>query len=180
MRLLTPQEPPLEMPKFFNLGETNAEIPLRSMEEFKNAAESMTRQARRSILIYSQDLDTPVYSHEQFAKNILTLIKSYKNADVKILVRDSKAAVRQSHMMIKVAQQFSSYIEVKNIHEFYKETAASFLVADYKGLLFRNHSATYEGTVNFSSPPRALKLVEYFMEVWEKSEPDPYFRNVHI
>lgn len=180
MQLLPPQEPALEMPKLFNLGETNAEIPLNSIQDFKNAVMSMTKQANRSILIYSQDLDAPVYSHEQFAKNLFEVIKHYKNAKVQILVRDSKAAVRQGHAIIKVAQRFSTYVEVKNIQSFYNEIKASFMVVDNAGLIFRNNSIKYEGTVNFNSRPRAAKLSEFFTEVWEKSEPDPYFRNLHI
>lgn len=180
MQLISPQAPPDTIPTHFDLGQTNAEILLNTAEDHRNAAVSLTRQANRSVYIYTQDLDKPIYDNSEFTQNLLYMVRHYHHTRIRILLRDSQSAVKKSHSLINLSQKLTSNIEVKTITDDYREIRASFMIVDKVGLLFRAKASLYEGSVNFNSPARALKLIEYFNEVWEKSEPDPDFRKLHI
>ena len=179
-RLIPPQAPPDKMPTHFDLGKTDAEILFESAEANKNAVLSMVRQGSLSVSIYTQDLDPQVLNDERFAKLLLNMVKHYKQMQIRILVRDPMKAVKSSHVLIRLAQQLSSHIEVKTIPDIFSEVKASFMVVDRKGFYYRAKATEFSGSVNFNSPARAAKLLEYFSDVWEKSEHDPHFRKLHI
>lgn len=180
MRLIPPQTSPDEMPSHFDLGKTNAEILFETAEANKNAALSMLRQGHLAVSIYTQDLDPQVLNDETLAKHLINMVKHYKQTQIKILVRDSMKVVKTSHVLMRLAQQLSSHIEVRSIPDVYKEEKGSFMVVDRTGFYYRPKATEFSGSVNFNSPGRAVKLLEYFSDVWEKSEPDPHFRKLHL
>ena len=49
-----------EYPIYYRLGETSAEINISNVDENRNAALSLARQARRTINIFTQDMDAPM------------------------------------------------------------------------------------------------------------------------
>lgn len=179
-QLIPPQAPPTQLPSRFDLGKTNAEIIFNSAIANRNAAISMVRQGNLAVNIYTQDLDPQVLNDEAFAKNLLKMIKNYKQMQIKILVRDSTKAVKGSHVLLRLAQQLSSHIEVREIPDIFSEQKGSFMVVDRVGFYYRPSAREFEGSVNFYSPGRAVKLVDFFTDVWDKSTPDPHFRKFHI
>ncbi|MDH5392755.1 MAG: hypothetical protein OEY11_06170 [Gammaproteobacteria bacterium] len=180
MRLIPEQSPPSELPSHYDLGKTDAEIIFNNAAANRNAAISMIRQGHLSVSLYTQDLDPQVLDNENIAKYLLEMAKHYQQMQIRILVRDSTLAVKNSHVLLRLAQQLSSHIEVKTIPDVYREVRASFMVVDRKGLYYRPKASEFIGSVNFNSPARAVKLLEFFSEVWEKAVPDPHFRKLHI
>lgn len=179
-RLIPPQAPPNEKPSHYDLGKTNAEILFESAEANKNAALSMLRQGHFIVSIYTQDLDPQVLNDERFAQHLINLVKHYKQMRIQVLVRDSRKAVQSSHILIRLAQQLSTHIEVKTVPDVYSDVKASFMVVDRTGFYYRPKASEFSGSVNFNSPARAVKLLEFFNDVWDKAEPDPHFRKLHL
>jgi len=179
-QLIPAQAPPSKLPSRFDLGKTNAEILLNSALANRNAAISLVRQGHHSVYLYTLDLDPKVLNDESFAKSILQMIKNYKHMQVRILVRDSSKAVKGSHILLRLAQQLSTHIEVRQIPGIFNEEKGTFMVVDRAGFYYRPKAIELEGTVNFNSPARAVKLLDFFSDVWEKSSPDPHFRKLHI
>lgn len=181
MKQLIPlQASPSQLPSHFDLGKTNAEIIFTSAIANRNAALSLVRQGNLAVVIYTQDLDPNVLNDEDFAKNLLRMIKNYKQMQIKILVRDSTKAVKGSHVLLRLAQKLSSHIEVRGIPDIFSVEKGSFMVVDRVGFYYRPNAREFNGSVNFNSPGRAVKLVDFFSDVWEKSTPDPHFRKFHI
>jgi len=179
MRLIPPQAPPSEKPTHYDLGKTDAEIVFSSADVNKNAAISMIKQGHLAVNIYTQDLDPQVLNDETFAKHLLNMVRHYKQMQIKILVKDSSKVVKSSHVLHRLAQQLSTHIEVKTIPDVFSEKA-SFMVVDRAGFYYRPNASEFNGSVNFNSPARAAKLLEHFSEVWDKAEPDPHFRKLHL
>lgn len=178
--LIPPQVPPAELPDRYDLGKTNAEIMITSAAANRNAAISMLNQGGLAVHIYTQDLDPLVLNDESIAKNLLKMVKSHKQMQIKILVRDSTKAVKGSHALLRLAQQLSTHIEVREIPKAFYEEKGSFMVVDRSGFYYRPNAREFEGSVNFYSPVRAVKLIDFFTDVWEKSTPEPHFRKLHI
>jgi len=179
-RLIPPQAPPTEKPSHYDLGKTNAEILFESAEANKNAALSLVRQGHFCVHLFTQDLDPNILNDERFAQHLINLVKHYKQMSIQVLVRDSRKAVQSSHVLIRLAQQLSTHIEVKTVPDVYSDVKASFMVVDRTGFYYRPKAIEYSGSVNFNSPARAIKLLEFFTDVWDKAEPDPHFRKLHI
>jgi len=180
MKLLPHQAPPDTMPTHFDLGKTDAEILFKRAVANRNAAISLVKQGHLAVSIYTQDLDPQILNDKDFAQHLLSMAKHYHQMQIKILVKDSMKAVKSGHVLIRLAQQLSTHIEVKMIPDIYNEVRASFMVVDRTGFYFRQTASEFIGSVNFNSKPRAAKLLEFFADVWEKAEPDPHFRKLHL
>ena len=180
MLLIPQQAPPETLPTRYDLGKTDAEIIINSAAVNRNAAISMLKQGHLSVNIYTQDLYPHVLNNEDVAKHLLNMIKHYKQMQVKVLIRDSNKVVQGSHILHKLAQQLSTHIEVRTIPDIYNETRASFMVVDRAGFYYRPKAGEFNGSVNFNSPIRAVKLLDFFAEVWERASPDPHFRKLHL
>lgn len=180
MILLPQQAPPEKMPSHFDLGKTDAEIIIKSANANKNAAISLVKQGHLAVSIFTQELDPQVLNNKDFAQHLLRMAKNYNQMKIQILVKDSMKAVKSGHVLIRLAQQLSSHIEVKMIPEIFYDVRASFMVVDRAGFYFRQDEKEFVGSVNFNSKARAAKLLEFFSDVWEKAEPDPHFRKLHL
>jgi hypothetical protein len=54
------------------------------------------------------------------------------------------------------------------------------LICDDAGYFYRPLASRYEGAANFNNPGEVAKLEKYFMELWERSEPDSEMRELHV
>lgn len=181
--LIIPSRPMTkELPMFYKLGETEAEIHIDSAEENRNAAVSLIKQARFSIDIFSQDLDAELYNNKEIEQSIINLAKRHPNTKVRILAQDSQMAVRNGHRLIKLAQHLTSSVFINTPSPEFRDERCAFLVVDQLGMLYRVNASNrnYKASINFMSPQRAAKLTEFFSEAWEHSTPDIQTRRIYM
>ncbi len=166
----------------YKLGDTAEEVKINTVEENKNAAIALAKQARHSIDIFSQDMDTEIYNNNEFEQSIFDLAKRHPNTKIRILTKDSAMAVRNGHRLIKLAQSITSSVFINNPSAEYKDKKCAFLVVDKLGMLYRvtANNRNYKASINFMSPQRASKLTDFFNEVWEHSAPDIQTRRIHM
>ena len=171
-----------ELPIFYKLGETDAEVHIDTAEENKNVAISLVTQAHISIDIFSQDLDNELYNNEEFERSIFNLAKRHPKTKIRILTQDSQLAVRSGHRLIKLAQSLTSSVFINNPSREYRDETCAFLIVDKLGLLYRVSASNrnYKASINYMSPQRAGKLTDYFNEMWEHSTPDIQTRRIYI
>ena len=171
-----------EMPGYFKLGETSAEIPLSNAEENRNAAISLASQARYGINVFTQDLDNAVLDNDEFEQHIFNLATRHPGTQIRILVQDSTPAVKKGHRLIRIAQKLTSSVFIKNPPEMHKDDKSAFMTVDGVGLLYRGHAENYnyQASVNFMSPLRAKRLDQFFNEAWEYGTPDQQVRRLFV
>ncbi len=181
--LIIPSQPmSKELPLFYKLGETEAEVHIDTAEENKNAAISLVKQARHSIDIFTQDLDAELYNNKEVEQSIFNLAKRHPNTKIRILAQDSRKAIQNGHRLIKLAQSLTSSVFINNPSREFKDEKCAFLVVDQLGMLYRVSASNrnYKASFNFMSPQRAGKLTDFFNEVWEHSTPDIKTRRVYM
>jgi len=181
--LIIPSQPVAqELPMFYKLGETEAEVQIETVEENKNAALSLVKQAHHSIDIFTQDLDAAIYNNKEFEEALFKLSKKHPSTRIRILVQDSGKAIRNGHRLIYMAQTLTSSIAIHNPSRQHSDEKCSYLVVDKLGLLYRVNARdrNYRANVNFMSPRRAGKLRDFFDEVWEHSTPDIQTRRIYM
>ena len=171
-----------ELPMSYKLGETVEEIHIDGAEENRSAAASLIQQARISIDIFSQDLDAELYNNMEIEQSIFNLVRRHPNTRVRILVQDSRIAVRNGHRLIKLAQNLTSSVFINTPSGEFKTERCAFLVVDQLGILYRVSASNrnYKAILNYMSPQRAGKLTDYFNESWEHSTPDIQTRRIYV
>lgn len=162
------------------LGESDNEVKLSSVSDFREAALALVLQAKRQVQIYSPDLEASLYDNEPFVRSLARVANSHRTSLVQILIHDPKPAVNEGHRMVELCQQFSSYVHVRRIAEDYANNKEAFLMADQMGFLHRIDSDRYLGTINFNDVNRVGRMVRYFTEVWDRSGPVHEFRRLFI
>ena len=97
-----------------------------------------------------------------------------------MLIQDARQAVQRGHRLIELARQLSSTVESRRPAGEYRQFHETFLLADTTGYLHRRIPGRYEGTACFNAPGKAAEWEKYFMEVWERSEPDPELMRLYL
>ncbi len=162
------------------LGVSQLEIELHQRDETRHATTLMVAQCAESLEIFSRDLDAPLYDQADFLQALGALCRHHHNARVRLLVQQPLVAVRRAQRLIELARRLSSSIELRQPHADYHHHNEAFLVADRCGLIHRPLADRYEGSANFNHPVHAARALEFFREVWDRSETHPEFRRLHI
>ena len=162
------------------LGVSDLEIDLDTRAETQHATELMANQVQATLEIFSRDLDPVLYAREPFLDALNTLCHRNRKARVRMLVQDPTDAVRRSPRVVELARRLSSSIEIRQPHHDYRHYNEAFLVADGCGLIHRKFADRYEGAANFYAPIQAQRKLDFFTEVWERSQVHPEFRRLHL
>jgi hypothetical protein len=162
------------------LGISELEIDLDTRADTQHATELMASQVQSTLEIFSRDLDPVLYAREPFLDALNALCHRNRKARIRILVQDPTDAVRRSPRVVELARRLSSSIEIRQPHHDYRHYNEAFLVADGCGLIHRKFADRYEGAANFYAPIQAQRKLDFFTEVWDRSQVHPEFRRLHL
>ncbi len=162
------------------LGISDIEIELLTSAETRHATDLMVEQTQQTLEVFSRDLDPFLYDQETFLKLLSELCTRNRKARVRFLVQDPASAVKRSHRLVELSRRLSSSIEIRQPHQDYRHYNEAFLVADECGLIHRSLADRFEGTANFYAPVAARRKLDFFAEVWERSESHPEFRRLYL
>jgi hypothetical protein len=161
------------------LGQSLEPIELSDSDAQRRAAVALTLQARRSVNIFTRDLDKKIYDNRDVLDALQNLAINSRGL-IRILLKDSGQAVKYGHRLISLSQRLTSFIEIRKVAEDFKEYNEAFLVADEIGYAHRKHADRFEGIARFNAAKEAANLLVFFNEVWRHSEPDPNLRRIYL
>ena len=162
------------------LGESSGKLHLSSIEECKEASLNLISQARRSIYIFSYDLDAQIYNQTSFIDAIKSLAIRSEHSRIKVILQNNEKVQREGHRLIQLWRRLTSKIEIRRPSTDYIDHTENFLLVDKIGYLHRRLYTKYEATVDFNSRVETNKFCMFFNEAWEQSEPDSELRTLHI
>lgn len=140
----------------------------------------VVKSAKRSLSIYSQNLDAAVYDRIEFLDAVKKLILTHKFSRIQILLESPVEAIKNGHRLIELARRFSSFFEIRRVSQEYAGRKDAFLIADETGVVYRLNAQRWEGIADTHAPRIAQKYLDQFEEVWQHSEPEPEFRQLLI
>lgn len=164
----------------FMLGESKQKIQIETIEENRLAAIALAKQAGRSLHIFSHDLDPMVYDNNDFVDAVKALAIGHSQAQVQIIIQDSRKIIEKGHRIIELARRISSNIHIRKTPAEMKSYSTAFLIADKTGVLYRTIGDRFEGFVNFDDRFESKNLLDFFTTTWEHSAPDPELRRLYI
>lgn len=162
------------------LGETSLEFEVEKLAEARAVAHALAAQARRTLLLHTEDLEPAIYDDSAFLDAVSRLVRAHGQSRIWILINDARKVVQHGHRLIEIARRLSSAIQLRRPAPQYRNDHESFLLVDGCGYLHRRIAARYEGIANFHDPGKVADFEKYFMEVWERSEPDEEIKRLYI
>ena len=142
------------------------------------AALSLISQARRRIDLFTHNLEPLILDTPEIAAAITNFVKISPNSRLRILLCDPAIAVKKGHRLIELSRKFSSFISIRNTNKEYQSRALSLLMVDHKATLFRPHANEYHAIVNYQAGYECRQHLEFFNEVWNRSEPASELRQL--
>lgn len=162
------------------LGASAGEFALSTREDNRQAVAHLATQARRHIALFTPDLELNLYDQTPFIDALTQLAINNARAQIRVLIKDSQAAIKHGHRLIELSRRLSSYIEIRRVHSDYQDYNESFLLVDSYGLLHRLQANRFEGYISCKAALEVRRLQAYFDEVWNRSEPDIELRRLHL
>lgn len=153
---------------------------LATREQVRAASLYLVANARRTVHIYSRDLDPQLYDNSEFLQALGSFAVSHRYAEVRIIVQDAGPAIRDDNRIIGLAQRLSSHVGIREPGPQHREYNAAFLVTDSQGVIYRELGDRFDAIAAEDDRPRARQLVRYHDEVWEFGRTNPNIRALGI
>ena len=146
--------------------------PLTTLADVRAHITAATSGARRTLAIYTQDLEPQLYDHEPFLEAIKRLVLARSHARVRVLIADPMRAIRDGNRFVAMARRLTSYIDLRNVPKELRNNSAAFLIADNNASVYRANAATWEGVANFDDLATAARHLAYFDGIWNAADSD--------
>lgn len=149
-----------------SLCKSDQVLSLAGRDDCQQIIEAMSQQARHSLYIFTDKLETRLYDTIEFTDSVRRIIAGNPNARIRILVHSLDKLVQQSHRLLELSRRLSTHIGIRELSRPYNH---AFFVADRCGVVDRRVADRYEGTASFNNPGRASELIAFFDSIWDLS-----------
>jgi hypothetical protein len=153
---------------------------LDGVTDFRTYSEQLITQSRRSIAILTRDLDALVYATPECVQHLSDFVRSNRNAQVQILIKDTKPAIETGHLLMRLTQRLSSKILVRKMTVEPNNKEMGFMLGDTDKLLYKNDDALHRGFFNSAAASEIKSLREEFNYLWQYGDLEPEFQVLHI
>ncbi len=164
----------------YQLGEDSDDIILETSEENMLAAINLADQAQFTVDIFSRNLDQQIYDNRAFIDAVKRFILSSPRSQIRILVIDPNVAIKHGHQLIELSRRFTSYMEIRKVHEHYASSPEAFMTVDGRGFIHRKLASRFDAIASFNNPEHASTLTHQFDEVWQHSKAEAEYQRLHI
>lgn len=146
-------------------------------EQARAHALALISQARRSLCIYSHDLEPWLYHQAAIQQACTEFLLASPNNRLRILLADPSRAIKEGHRLLNLARRLSSNCHIRKLHPDYPIEAEAFLLADRHGLLLRPKPEQPIGIVLYNDAGRVKLRQAQFDQAWDVSLSDPDLRS---
>ena len=149
---------------------------LANLDEYRVAVAEIATRARRSLSIYTPDLEPQIYDTDLFLEPVKRLVLARSHARLRVLISNPGRVSRDGNRFMMMARRLTSYIDLRNVAPEYRSNPCSFIVADDKSIVYRQQASKWEGIVEFDDAAIVKRYLAYFDEVWAGSLIQPEMR----
>lgn len=153
---------------------------LDGITDFRSYSEQLVLNSRRSIAILTQNLDALIYATPELVQEISNFVRSSRNAQIQILIKDTKPAIENGHALVRLAQRLPSKILVRKLTIEPNNKAMAYILGDTDKLLYKNDDGLHRGFYNSAAASEIKSLREEFNYLWQYGECEPEFQLLHI
>ena len=147
---------------------------LANLDEYRVAVAEIATRARRTLSIYTTDLEPQIYDTDLFLEPVKRLVLARSHARLRVLISNPGRVSRDGNRFMMMARRLTSYIDLRNVAPEYRSNPCSFIVADDKAIVYRQQATKWEGIVEFDDASVVKRYLAYFDEVWAGSLIQPF------
>ena len=161
-------------------ADEKSETAFGDSETLRSLSLEITQNCRRTVDITSRHLDPALYDSQPFIDAVKQLVLRNRLARVRLLITDMAPLITRGHRLIDLANRLSSFISIRKPGKDYKYFNEAMMIADNNAYTHRRFADRYDGVGSLDDSRRATELSGQFDEIWERADPDPNFRRLHI
>ncbi len=161
-------------------GTTQAVTAVAYPEPFATLALELALTARRSLFIYSHQLDREIFDNAEMASAINALARRGRNSDVRILINDPRPMIKQGHRLLELARRLSSTVHIRVIAEHPELPEATFMLRDNNGVVYKPRERRQTGFYEPDSRAAAQRHIEKFDDLWRWGHVDSGLRLLRL
>ena len=140
--------------------------------ETAEARRQLLRDARHRLSIYLPLLGNDSYAGAEELAELRRIAISGRGAQIRILLHDPAAALRNDHRLVALAQRLSSVIQIRTpVEEADLAYISAYLLNDAGGYLFLPEADRAQGRAARHDRASQAPLLQHFDDVWERAEP---------
>jgi len=140
-----------------------------TVEEYRAAVTEIAMRARRTLYIYTPDLEPMLYDQDCFLEPLKRLVLARSHGRVRVLVGDPVRASRDGHRFMQMARRLTSSISLRIVPGDYRGDPCAYIVADDKAIAYRAHTSRWTGFVEISDQGIDRRHIDHFESVWSGS-----------
>lgn len=148
---------------------------LKKYANYRSAIATLSEHTSRFIRIYSTDLPSAIFDHDDFLEALSVFARKSQHSTVQIVIENTLSVTQRNQRFLALYHRLSN-IQIKLSDEDYYCEAETFLIFDGFALIEKPHTDREEGIVHFNAPREATRKLRQFQEVWDHAEPDANLR----
>ncbi|MBQ4853433.1 GNAT family N-acetyltransferase [Rhodanobacter sp. B2A1Ga4] len=149
-----------------------ATLPAGTQGETAETRRQLLADARHQLSIYLPLLGNDSYASAEELAELRRIAISGRGAQIRILLHDPAAALRNDHRLIALAQRLPSAIRIRTpMEEADRAYISAYLLNDAGGYLFLPEADRAQGRAARRDRAAQAPLQQHFDEVWERAEP---------
>ncbi|GAB3331858.1 GNAT family N-acetyltransferase [Marilutibacter aestuarii] len=149
--------------------------PVEGFEAARAALVGLVARARRELCLHTRELDPGLLDRPEIIEAIRRLVQD--GGELRVLLRDPKAAQDALSPLISLGQRRSSAIAFRVIEEPVDlNFAGAYAFNDRGGWYYRPLGHRVDGETRIDDPARVRQLRAAFQEIWERARPCSEFR----
>jgi len=155
-------------------------VAVESREQALAETLALIGATRRDLYIYTRDLD-PLLLDTEAVLDALRALAIGSRASIRILVQDPQQPLRRGNRLVALARRLTSVFALRTpVQDSDLQYPSAFLLNDSAGFYFRTLGNRFEGEAVNYSPGRHAQLLEFFKQVWERSESSEELRQLEL
>jgi hypothetical protein len=125
---------------------------------------------RHRLVLHLPLLGRDDYGNDAELAELRRIASSGRRADLRILLHDPAAALRDGHRLIGLFQRLSSAIAIRApVEDVDRQDTRAWLVNDTGGYLYLPDASQPQGRMALVDRPAQVPLQRQFDEIWERS-----------
>lgn len=126
--------------------------------------------ARHRLALHLPLLGRDDYGNEAELAELKRIATSGRRAEIRILLHDPAAALRDGHRLIALFQRLSSSIAIRTpVEDVDRQNASAWLLNDTGGYLVLPDASRPQGRMALADRAAQAPLQQQFDEIWERS-----------
>jgi hypothetical protein len=125
---------------------------------------------RHRLVLHLPLLGSDDYGNDAELAELKRIATSGRHADIRVLLHDPAAALRDGHRLILLFQRLSSAIAIRTpVEDVDRQNTSAWLLNDTGGYLYLPDASQPQGRMALVDRPAQVPLQRQFDEVWERS-----------